>query len=280
MILSTFFRFAVAMLILVPQAGAAGDGPVRLSLAVRQAALIETMTAAACFAMGGVDRSRQGAHAIDLVDRFDTILTAFQDGHRYLGLEPLADDRHAATLQSARTVWLWYAPALQQIVAGDLHSVVIRQVIYGNNEMITAAEAIASEFASSDAGAGIAPDRLRAFRIAGHQQMLTQRALRQACFLSFGLGGARLADRLRATLQEIETTADRLAHGDSTTPGPANARIARNYRTATLMWGKVAPTLHAILAGDAVDATALQKAIKLNTSVIKQYNQALDGLVS
>ena len=46
------------------------------------------------------------------------------------------------------------------------------------------------------------------------------------------------------------------------------------------MWGKAAPTLNAILAGEAVDATALQKAIKLNTSVIKQYNQALDGLVS
>ncbi|MEL7090732.1 MAG: hypothetical protein AAFN94_03260 [Pseudomonadota bacterium] len=274
------FSLFCALTLPATVAVASGDGPVRLSLAVRQAALVETMTASACFAMGGVDRSRQSAKAIDLLDRYDTILTAFQDGHPCLGLNALTDDRHAGSLTWARDVWSGYAPALRQIVAGDLHSVVIRQILNGNDDMITTAVALTSEFAKSDAGQGIARDRLRAFRLTGHQQMLTQRAVRQACFLSFGLGGAAMADRLRATLQEIEATTERLAHGDGTTPPPANARIARNYRTAALIWGKVTPTLRAVLVGEPVDTAAIAKVLKLNTSVIKQYDQALDGLVS
>lgn len=258
-------------------AHAADDSAVRISLSLRQAALIETITAATCFAMGGIDAQRQKSVALEGLERYGTVLTAFREGHKYLYLSPLPKTADASTLVWAEDTWQAYAPSLQQIIAGDLHTIVMRHVLTDREETVLTAIAVSSDVMKDHGNNVLASGALPALRLVGHLQLLTQRAVRQSCYVHFGLGGADLPQTLRATLNEITTIFARLSSEGDVGATLPNARIARNIKTAGMLWGRVAPAIALILDDPAIDHTAIAKMLKMNGSVLKQINQGIDG---
>ncbi|MEL7125201.1 MAG: hypothetical protein AAGK30_03175 [Pseudomonadota bacterium] len=269
-----------ALLVLCwPQSVRADDGAARVSLALRQATLIHSMRAATCFAMAGIDAGQQGALALEHADTYGTTLGALRDGHDWLGLAPTEDPDTIAAIAASEAVWRGFRPAIDQIIAGDLHSVVMRQIMRDTDATVESATTMAAHFLDSAAP----PDRSVAVRqaaeLAAHHRMLTQRALGEMCYVLFDLGGAAMPSRLERTLDEIAHSYAVLSAGSDTVAAPPSARIARNLRTAHLFWSKMRPTIEAARSDTPPDALTVQKMLKLNRSVLKQLNQAIDGYI-
>ncbi|WP_415920371.1 hypothetical protein [Tateyamaria sp. SN6-1] len=277
--MQTLLRVCAMMLACaLPQVtfGASDDGA-RVALALRQATLVQGMSASACFAMGGVDAQRQGARALELSDTYRTTLGALRDGHDWLGLTPVSDASSLAAIETASHVWRGYVPSIRQIIAGDLHSVVMRHIMIETDLVTDSANSLAAHFLDNSADLKLSEDAARAAQAAASVRMLTQRALREGCYVRFALGGDEMRTQLVHTLRQIDTLFVRLAEGDAELAPPPDARVARNFRTAQLFWSKMRPTLDAMHAGEAVDDITVQKMLKLNTSVLKQMDQAVDG---
>ena len=253
------------------------DKTARIDLALRQSTVIQSMTQSACFAMGGIDTDRTSSVAMMELDTYSTVLNGFRDGHEWFGLLPESEPDMLAQIATAQAVWNQYRPAIQQIVAQDRHSVVMAQILTINAQVIDQSNALARHFLSQF-GSDVFPDDLAgALHLASHHRMLSQRALKEMCYIRFGLGGADMRKRLAATLQEFAAAGDALMNGTGGVPPPPNGRIARNYRTAALFWSKIQPTFDTILADHIPEDAEFASALKLNSTVLKQLNQAVGG---
>ncbi|MEO0936826.1 MAG: hypothetical protein AAFY38_01585 [Pseudomonadota bacterium] len=272
------FLLRCACLVAVMAMGtlAQADARKRVTLALSQPALVEAMGASACFAMGGIDAHRQSAAALEAVERFGTTLTAFAEGHEWMGLEPATRPDDLRLIHEAQAEWAAYAPAFHQTLAGDLHAVVMAQLLAGTKPTAARSTALAEHFITAAPDA-VAADLIPALRMAANQRVLTQRALRQMCLVHIGLAGDPMRAALHQTLDRIAAAAAQLAEGDADISAPPDGRVARNLRTADLFWSKLRPTLDAVAAGAPTSDMDITKALKLNKSVQKQLTQAIDG---
>ena len=271
------FAMILTFVLVVPPAAHASDATKRITLALRQATLVQSMGAAACFAMGGIDTSRKAAQALEHADTYDTTLIALRDGHDWLGLMPVNDARDLAAIATATETWRGFRPAVYQIVAGDLHSVVMRQLMQDTDSTVDSSNALAHHFLETLDLQKVAADQQAAAQLAAHTRMLTQRALREMCLILFDLGGAEMPMQLDSTLAEIDAAFKTVSAGAAGVAPPNNARVARNLRTAELFWSKMRPTLEGARDNDTPDPIAVQKMLKLNKSVLKQLDQAIEG---
>ena len=256
------------------------DADARVTLAIRQPMLIQTMTHAACFAMGGVNPALTRSTAIEEHDTFRTVLDAFRRGHEWLGVLPGARPEVLARVDATALRSRDYLAAILQIVHGDFHGTVMRQILDDNARITDASIALADLFIAEYADDGLSGRQLAALRLAGHFRMMTQRALTEMCLVHFGIGGARMAEILTRTLDEVESLYGVLSEGDADVAPPPNARIGRNFRTAKLFWDKMRPVLDRVAAGEDPAEADVQKVLKFNKSVLKQLNQAIEGYLA
>lgn len=253
------------------------DKATRIDLALRQSTVIQSMTQSACFAMGGIDVDRSSTTALLELDTYATVLTGFREGHQWLGLLPETNADMLFKISTTNRVWDRYRPAIQQIVAQDRHSVVMDQILTLNAQVIDESNSLAHYFLSEFGDEVFPADLIGALHLASHHRMLSQRAMKELCYIRFGLGGLGMRDRLKATLEEFSAAGLALLNGASGVPPPPNARIKRNYRTAALFWSKIQPTFETVLADHIPGDAELISALKLNASVLKQLNQAVGG---
>ncbi|WP_299692421.1 hypothetical protein [uncultured Tateyamaria sp.] len=275
--------FVFTLLLCLPLVSAARadepDTSTRLTLALRQATLVQSMRASTCFAMGGIDQDRQGALALEHADSYGTTLAALRDGHDWLGLSPARNADDVAAVATAETVWRDFRPAVDQIIAGDLHSVVMRQIMRDADPTVDSATRLSGHFFDTLDMPASGPHIRQAAQLAAHYRMLTQRALGEMCFVLFDLGGAPMRSRLLETLSDIDQSFALLSEGGTDIAPPPSARVSRNLRTAHLFWSKMRPTIVAVQSDTMPDALTVQKMLKLNKSVLKQLDQAVDGYI-
>jgi len=249
----------------------------RIKLSLRQATLIQTMTSSACLTMGGFDTKSASNAALDDLDTFKTVLAAFHAGHEWLGLLPETDSAVLAQVSNVDAVWNRYRPAVEQLVAGDHHTVVISQLLSQTATISEASNALAAAFITHYGSRTVERDLGRALEEAARHMMLSQRVVKEICYAHFGLGGAGLPAELRRTIQTVDAGFTELSEGSARVPAPPNARVKRNLRTAALFWDKVKSVAEPLANGETVTKADLQKALKMNKSVLKQLNQALES---
>ena len=180
-------------------------------------------------------------------------------------------------IAEARQDWHDYGAAIRQLIHKDYHSVIMRQILARNQAALEGANRLSKRFIDAFGAEVFDPQLTAALELAGYHRMLSQRALKETCFVLAGIGGQPMREQLAATLQEFDSVLTRLQTGDAEIAPPPNARINRNFRTANLFWKKMRATMEAILAGQTPDETTLKKMIKFNASVLKQLNQAVEG---
>ncbi|MEM6312323.1 MAG: hypothetical protein AAF754_20050 [Pseudomonadota bacterium] len=253
------------------------DRATRIDLALRQSTVIQSMTQSACFAMGGIDVDRSSNTALLELDTYATVLIGFREGHEWLGLLPETNPDMLFKIRTTNRVWDRYRPAIQQIVAQDRHSVVMDQILTLNAQVIEESNSLARHFLSEFGEEVFSLEMISALHLASHHRMLSQRAMKELCYIRFGLGGSGMRSRLQATLAEFSAAGLALVNGASGVQPPPNARIKRNYRTAALFWSKIQPTFDIVLADKIPGDAELISALKLNASVLKQLNQAVGG---
>ena len=269
-------------LVLLPTSAWSSDEAVRnqierIKLSLRQAALVETMTSAACLKMGGVDADTASNSALDDLDTYATVLTAFRSGHEWLGVLPENDPAMLTRLTALDRVWAQYHPAVEQLVAGDYHTVVVAQLLTENARISEASQTLAGAYIAHYGSDKINPDLGRSLEFAARHLMLSQRIIKEMCFVHFGIGGTAMPSALRQSIAAFDAGFADLSEGTKDVPSPPNARVTRNLRTAALFWKKMKAVADPLASGETVSTTDLQKALKMNKSVLKQLNQALES---
>lgn len=247
-----------------------------VNVALGQATLIEAMAQNACFAMRGTGADQARGAALEHLDRFDTALGGLRAGHEWLGLLPQTDPFVLHSLNGTETAWQRLRPAMQQVIHGDYHSVVLSQFLREQPSVLGAVQSFAKTLMDAQ-GAALGAQERTGLGAASAQRMRTQRALHLLCLVRSDIGG----DAMRAQLGDITAQIDAgfatLSSAGGDVQGAPNARVQRNLRTAALFWDKMRPVFTRTLAGEDVPDADLRKAVKLGDSVLKQMNQAVEG---
>lgn len=253
------------------------DRAARVTLAARQAALLHSMSMSVCFSIGGLDAKRMASQALEQADTYDTVLHGLRDGQQWMNLLAEQNPVHLDAIAHTDDAWHRFEPAIRQLVAGDWHSVVMRQSVHQVGPTSDRANALAVHYLTSFGADLIDAPGAAAMTLASRYRMLSQRALAEMCYIHFELGLP--TERLRQTLQEMDAAQDILRAGGTGVAPPPNGRVARNLRTAVLFWGKMRPTLDQVAMGASVPEADLQKVLKFNRSVLKQLDQAVAGYI-
>lgn len=248
----------------------------KLNISLKQATLLEGMTQTACFAMSGVKHAQSRGLALEQVDGYATALSGLRNGHEWLGLEPETDPEIRTMLDAADTEWARFRPVIEQIAHGDTHTVVVGQLLGLSGPTRVQADQMSVAIFAAQTDLLPTHERQGLAQAAAHR-MRTQRALKELWFLIHDIGGDAMPDILAATLAEIDAGFAGLSEGSAAFIEAPNARIKRNLRTAALFWSKMRPVMNAALAGETPDDAAIAGALKLNKSVLKQLNQAVEG---
>ena len=259
------------------QADEARNARERIILSLKQATLVHSMTGAACFAMGGDLAPRASDIAMEERDAYTTVLTGLADGHQWMGLLPEENAEMRAFIAQTQSGWRSYGAAVAQIVHNDFRTVIMAQILYGTSAEEKRASALATRMIEVYGPQVFDAKLTNTLKLASHMRMLTQKAIKESCFLYFGLGGAAMQAQFEQTLADIDAAILRLSEGDGEISPPPNGRITRNLRTARLFWDKMVPVMQAIAAGEDVASKDIQKMIKFNVSVLKQLNQSVEG---
>lgn len=263
--------------VLIASSETARNAAQKINLSARQATLLETMTQSACFTMTGLDAKTARAQAVEHMDSYDTVLEGLLDGHEWLGLLPESDAATQQQIHDTTHVWQNYRPVIQQIVHGDYHTFVVRQLIEDRKRVRDRSDALARHMMDAYGGQRLDDDTRRGLIAAATQQRRSQQVFTELCFVLFDIGGTEMVEQLSHTLAAFDQGFDDLMEGGAGLPKPPNARIGRNFRTAKLFWSKMRPIFETALAGEAVSDMDLKKALKFNKSVLKQLNQATEA---
>ncbi len=181
------------------------DRVARVTLAARQSALLHSMAMSVCFSIGGLDAQRMDSQALEQADTYSTVLAGLRNGQQWMELLPETDPANLDALSRASEHWQRFEPAIRQLVAGDWHSVVIRQSIYSVTPTSDSADALARHYLTRFGEELIDAPSAAGMRLAAHYRMLSQRALSEMCYIHFDLGlpRARLSCREHSELSGV-----------------------------------------------------------------------------
>ncbi|WP_415922013.1 type IV pili methyl-accepting chemotaxis transducer N-terminal domain-containing protein [Tateyamaria sp. SN6-1] len=220
----------------------------KINLSGRQRMLTQRMTAAACLVMINVDRENrilvaQGAHG-----DFERALHGLVHGDPELNLLPTQSATVRAALAEVDVVWRELGPAVLQLSAGDLHTVVIGQILAENLPALRLSNAAVGEFVKLYGSSDLDPALARAIDVAGRQRMLSQKMMKEACFVSAGLSPQENAAQLRETIQLFDASLQDLRQGDTDAgiaPPPTDA-VAEQLETVAKAWVQYKSALNAV----------------------------------
>lgn len=205
-----------------------------------------------CFLLLGADPGLQIASAEEAIKTFED------------GLEELMRNNAAAQQQSKAVLAELdriadpFTVSARQIMAGDLHQVVMRLFLSNGPKIeqeIAALTALTLENMDNlkEAGAAVA--------VVHAQAALLQGLLRDACLLRAGLIDAEGAEQMRQDIARFEAQMKSLQQGDKSAgiPPPASIKVRVTLQKIDKFWARLKPTINAVLVGEDVALKQLQK---------------------
>ena len=251
----------------------------KINLSGRQRMLTQRMTAATCLATAGADR----AHRIEVARAshmdFDKALHGLQHGDASLGLPNETNAAVLAAFAEVEAVWSVLGPAVQQLVAGDNHSIVLGQLLRLNLPALKTSNAAVQEIVAAYGGGDLDPALARAIDVAGRQRMLSQKMMKEACFVSIGLGAEASAQALLGTIDLFANSLLQLQRGDSDAgiAPPPTPDVAQQLRAVEALWGDYRTGLIAALEsnGDGIRVADLTALAAMADEVLAASHQAV-----
>ncbi|OAN78113.1 hypothetical protein A8B82_10165 [Sulfitobacter sp. EhC04] len=248
----------------------------RISLAARQRMLSQRMAKSACLSMVSVDSEVEARRAHEAATSFDAMLVSLADGDAEQGVlkETYPDVRAGLARTAALSSGL--TASARQIAAGDLHTVVVWLMVSRNlptlSEMHATMELMEAHYGTAQIDPGIAA----AIVLAGRQGMLSQKMVKELCFLSIGIGGADVREALADTVGVFDTALHRLFRGgkDGALGGKPKPRQRGQLRAVKKSWKPMKQMLEEVVAGGEITDEILLDAAR-QSEVLLQEADAL-----
>ena len=259
---------------------AQGASAIRINLAGRQRMLSQRMAAASCLALIGVGGAERRQVALAAHDDFATALVALQFGQNSLGLPAENHPDIRAAFQDVEETWRSYGPAIQQLAHGDQHSVVVLQLLVHNVTALARSNAAVQHIVKVHGDSGIDPALSKAINLAGRQRMLSQRMMKDACFVSVGIDTEGSATDLEQSMKLFQETLHNLIRGNPSKgiAAPPTPGVARQLQVVSAQWKDFSVALRSVApiqGGRARDLARLEVVAQMSDDILAASHRAV-----
>ncbi len=249
----------------------------KLNIAGRQRMLTQRISKAACLTHMGVDAVLHESMARDASMQFRMTLTALRIGNPGRGLEP--EQSRAVLIQLDKTEALWEAfEPFASRAAGKTPDLAALKEVHARNvillkQMNRTVSAIQAEMDDGQEASQLS----RALNIAGRQRMLSQKAVKDLCFLSSGNDTENDRKALTETAAEFENTLHELRAGNAARNliAAPSWEIDAQLEMVENLWFEMAPIIQTAIAGGDVSKADLGYAAFIAEAVLNEMNTAV-----
>ena len=253
------------------------EGRVKVDVAGRQRMLSQRMSAAACLAVSGIDEGDRYKVGSAAHDEFGRALAGLQNGDDALRLtyEPNDDVRQA--LARVEDIWRSFSPAVEGMIAGDLRSQILLTVLTLNMELLETSDAAVAQFQIAYSTNGSDPVMAKTINVAGRQRMLSQKMMKDACFL-YNRFEAEFADTdLVETIALFEASLSQLEQGDpaSGITAPPTQQVADQLAVVRALWTEYREGLAQVRAGKVTDPAEIAALAVQSDAILTAMHQAV-----
>jgi len=275
---------AVVILLLSPVAFAddghiteAADAKRKINLAGRQRMLTQRIAKSACLAQLGINSDENRAMISDAMDTFSETLTALRDGSPSVGMRAETDPDVLQELGRVAKLWSGFSATVTPASEGPLSERDFQTLRADNVPLLMQMHKAVAALETAKATQSMSPELARLINVAGKQRMLTQRAVKDACFVLEGTDPVADRSALQATVAEFESSLADLIAGQSERgilPAPT-WEIQAQLELVRTLWSEIAPGLHIIAGGQAPTVDTLKGIATKSEEVLFEMNNAV-----
>lgn len=239
--------------------------------------LSQRMTAATCLALSGIDATARAEIAWMSHMEFQQALSGLQNGSEALNLPAESDPAVLEAFAQVEQVWHTVGAAIQQLSSGDLHSVVVNQLTQGNIPLLKTSNAAVTEIVARYGKDVINPDTAKTINIAGRQRMLSQKMMKEACFVAIELGTEEHMDALANTMELFDTSLTQLRQGDAEAGimAPPKPEIARQLDQVAALWEVYRVGLSLVEPGPRTSPDAMTDLAQQSDAILREMHKAV-----
>jgi len=231
------------------------------------------MAKAACFVMAGVEPERHADMA--WISEYE-----FRDALQKLPASATGPRKPASIadqLAKVDAVYQTYGAAIQQIIHGDRHSVIVSQAIDLNMGVLSASHVAVQLMQDDAASNGVDPDLAKTINIAGRQRMLSQLMAKSFCFVVLDIDSQAQRAALTKAIQEFDTALAGLRNGspEQGLVAPPNREVRAQLNRVAEIWEELRPVIQRAGAGAAISQEDAAVVAALNDPLLIEMNAAV-----
>lgn len=257
-------------------AGDLAAGKLRIDHAGRQRMLTQRMTKSSCLYLNGIDAEAQENSARQASALFEETLSALRNGDPERGWQPEEDTHILELLDTLETETRSLTRSVQQVAAQDTHSVVVKLIAERNVPILKLMNSAVGEVQRVYGAKDVPADVAKTINVAGRQRMLSQKMVKDACFLFTGQNVDVARADLKAAIALFDSSLQMLLEGDEgaqiVKPGRA---VRAKHQEVAAIWAKIAPTLRAAAASGGMDLQVLTSLAVEGDALLAAANSAV-----
>jgi len=254
----------------------------KINLAGRQRMLSQRMTASACLVMMGIlpENRRQVAEAAR--QEFALNLVGLVQGDLARGLTPEENRQVIAAFDAVDATWHVVNAAIQQIIHKDLHSIPVTQLMTLNMALLSQSDDAVTTLVETYGTGSSESGPAKTINLAGRQRMLTQKMIKEACFIFADLNAVENRQALSATTRLFDETLEQLRNGDATAnviPPISTAQEAQ-FQTVQTLWDEMRASFEAIEPNGPESKARLEALVAKTDRLLRESNAAVQLYVT
>ncbi|ASM71895.1 MULTISPECIES: type IV pili methyl-accepting chemotaxis transducer N-terminal domain-containing protein [Roseobacteraceae] len=249
----------------------------RIDIAGRQRMLSQRMGMAACFVMGNVEAASYADIARQAYDALAVGQRTLRQGDPRQDIEAERDPAVLVLLDRSDAIFDTFGRAVLQVSHQDLQSVVIAQVTNLDFLMLEQLNLTVSAIEHQRVSATQGAQLIKTIDIAGRQRMLSQKVLKEYCYVSLGVDTRRQQQQMATTIKMFERSLELLETGSDEhgVLAPPNVRAKGRLARVRSIWERLAPILQSAVSGKDVDPADLQRAAGFSEDLLKASQHAV-----
>ena len=214
------------------------DAAKKITVAGRQRMLSQRLTAAVCLVMAGVDVAHRNNVAQASWKEFDAAVVGLAKGSEDIGVTPEINTDILAAIDGVSDIWKIVAPSLRQILAGDVSNYTISAVLNENMTLLSTSNDVVQAFLRQYGKEAINQNLALTLDMAGRQRMLSQKMMKEACFIAVGLDADEMRISLQHSVDLFEASLGQLSHGASDVGiiAPPSQALSSQLETVKKLW--------------------------------------------
>ena len=249
----------------------------RVNISGRQRMLSQMMTKASCLAMVGIDPAAHAEQSEKAADEFDAALRLLRDGDPARGFSSETATDILAALSEGQALWDTFGPAVRQLYSGDLHNVVISQVLDLNLPVLASMNRIVGLIDKSGGDGGNKGPMAATVDMAGRQRMLSQKMIKELCLIHAEIETVKQRADLKASMDLFDNSLHQLMRGDEAQNivGPPNPEVAAHLEEAAAAWADLRRVIEPVSQGTAPSRLDVEGAARISMELLTASHKAV-----